>query len=352
MEPEVRTALAHRFALGAVIACEPIAEGLMNPNWKLTTGSGVYAVKRLRDAGPDEVRRQHAVLPQLAARGVPVPPTRTTRDGDSLAEIDGGWYAVAGWLPGIHRGGPELSVAACRALGDLVGRIHAGLRELLPAPRSLADEPRTVAEVLAELDRLGEAAAAGSDDFDRFATAEIAYRKGLLREIGHRRPPFDPAVRPVGWTHGDLNDLNLLFRGETVSGVLDWDRLAVRPYGLEVVRTVTLLFAIGARGVDLRRTAAFAAGYRDRFEIVGEALRDAAHRRWWTLVTDTWFLKLHYDRGDRSCDHLLGRSSTLLRWWTDHRDALDAALICRFSLDLAPSHASIDPAPQSSTPAR
>jgi Ser/Thr protein kinase RdoA (MazF antagonist) len=241
-------------------------------------------------------------------------------------EIDSRCYAVAGWLPGVHRTGPQLGLAACRALGDLVGRIHAGLRELRPSPPSIADEPPTVADALAELDRLGERAAAGSDDFDRFAAAEIARRKRLLRRDGHLRPPSDPAVRPVGWSHGDLNDLNLLFAGETVSGVLDWDRLAIRPYGLEVVRTATLLFAVGDRGVDLRRTAAFAAGYRDRFEIAAEALRDAAHRRWWTLAADTWFLRLHYDGGDSSCDHLLRRSSTLLRWWTEHRDALDAAL--------------------------
>jgi hypothetical protein len=66
-----------------------------------------------------------------------------------------------------------------------------------------------------------------------------------------------------------------------VSGVLDGDRLDARPYGLEVVRTATLLFGTGDhRGADLRRIAAFAAGYRAHTAISDDALRDAAHRRW------------------------------------------------------------------------
>jgi homoserine kinase type II len=257
-----------------------------------------------------------------------VPAPRTTRGGDSLTEVDGDWYAMIGWLPGLHRTGSLLSLTACRRLGELVGRLHTGLREVLPdAPSSLADDPPRVADTAAKLDRLARAAAARRDDFDIFAASEIAWRHRLLHQVGELRPQTEAAVRPVGWTHGDLNGLNLLFTGELVSGVLDWDRLDVRPYGLEVVRTATLLFGTGDhRGADLRRIAAFAAGYRAHIAISDDALRDAAHRRWWALVCDTWFLRLHYEERDPSCDHLFRSSGILLRWWTEHRDDLDAAL--------------------------
>ena len=322
LPPAVIALLADRFAVGAVSSCVPITQGLMNPNWRWETAAGVFAVKQLRDATPDAVRRQHRILPRLAERGLPVPTPRATRGGDPLTEVDGDWYAMIGWLPGVHRTGSQLSVPACRSLGDLVGRIHVRLREVLPdAPPSLPDDPRRVDDTLAELDRLAGGAAARRGDFDVFATAEIAWRRELLRRVGGLRPQTQAAVRPVGWTHGDLNDLNLLFTGDDVSGVLDWDRLGVRTYGLEVVRTVTLLF-----GADLRRTAAFVAGYRAHVAMDDEALRDAAHRRWWTLVCDAWFLRLHYDQGNSSCDHLLRRSGALLRWWTGHRDEFDAAL--------------------------
>jgi len=287
----------------------------MNPNWRLSTTGGAYAVKQLLDADPAAGRRQQSVLPRLAARGLPVPSV-------AGVSLDGAYYLVAPWMPGVHRAGDSLSPGACRALGDLVGRIHHELRESMPAPSPLADRPRTVDDARAELERFGRLAAAGNDAFDRGAAADIVERLRLLDDVAHLRPADSLEVRPAGWTHGDLNELNLLFEGDEVSGVLDWDRLGVRAYGLEVVRTATLMFDVG----DLGRTAAFVAGYRGRFAIGDEALRDAAHRRWWDLVTETWILRLHYDRGDTRCDHILPRSAALRRWWTAHRGEFDAAL--------------------------
>jgi homoserine kinase type II len=194
----------------------------------------------------------------------------------------------------------------------------------------LADEPAPVGETEETLGRYARAAAAGTDDFDRYAASEIAWRLRHLRSVAALRPHPSP-VRPAGWTHGDINRLNLLFDGAghepgRVCGVLDWDRLGVRPYGLEVVRTAVLLFDTGA-GPDLPRVAAFAGGYRARHPIGDEALRDAAHRRWWQLTCDAWFLRLHYDRGSTACDHLLRTQGLFLRWWTAHRDRFDRALL-------------------------
>jgi Ser/Thr protein kinase RdoA (MazF antagonist) len=106
--------LAQRFGLGEVSSCVPVTEGLMNPNWRLTATAGVFAVKELRDATPAAARHHHhRMLPLLAARGLPVPTVRIAADGDSLTAVDGRWYAVAGWLPGVHRPGSPRCCSAC-----------------------------------------------------------------------------------------------------------------------------------------------------------------------------------------------------------------------------------------------
>jgi hypothetical protein len=248
----VLTAVASRFGLGEVIACTPITEGLMNPNWRLTTTAGVFAIKQLRDAAPADGRRQQSVLPLLAARGLPVPEVMG-------AEVEGHHYLVARWMPGRHRLGTELSPDACRALGDLVGRIHAGLAEAMPEAEAglAANGPETESGPAATM-----------------AGAEA----GLVAAVP------EAEAGPAAWVGG-------------------LPPVADRP-----------------------RVAAFAEGYRRRFTIGDDALVDAAHRRWWRLATDTYFLRRHYDLGDPACDHLLRRSAEVLRWWTAHRDEFDAAL--------------------------
>ncbi|MFD0525365.1 phosphotransferase [Paractinoplanes durhamensis] len=148
---------------------------------------------------------------------------------------------------------------------------------------------------------------------------------------GARRTAARPGpVGPAGWTHGDLQPYNLLAENGRVTGVLDWDRLGVRTYGLEVVRTATITFSTGDQGaVDLARVAAFALAYRVHIKVSDAELADAAHRRWWVLATDPWPLDRHYRDGDTTCDHLFGRRGRALRWWTGHRAEVIAALTHR-----------------------
>ena len=204
------------------------------------------------------------------------------------------------------------------AFGDLVGRIHRALAAVCPpAPATITDIPATVAGAVAGLRRY--AGRGPGDDFDRLAREQIGWRLDLL--AGHADEPAAGEVGPAGWTHGDLQPYNLLTRGDRVTGVLDWDRLGVRPYGLEVVRTATITF-----DTDLDRIAAFAEAYRGHIGLTDAELADAAHRRWWALASEVWPLNRHYDDGDTGCDHLFERRGRFLRWWSSHRAELTAAL--------------------------
>ena len=65
--------ICRTFGLPAPGAATRLPHGMMNRNWRIATADGrEYAVKELRDTGPDQARTQHGLLKTLAEHGIPV----------------------------------------------------------------------------------------------------------------------------------------------------------------------------------------------------------------------------------------------------------------------------------------
>jgi len=328
-ERELVAEVVSWFGLGTVTGVRELPEGLMNRNWQVRTPAGVVAVKQVQDIGADAARRQHEATRALAGRGLPVLAPLAGPGGVTLLEHPAGVFAVLPWVAATHRGGLDLSYAECGMLGEVLGRLHAGLASVMPAVPGEMVVP--VTEPAAARERIGRylgfiEAKVSLDEFDRHARRELSQRRELLADWAHLRPADGMRVGPAGWTHGDFHDLNVLWDGGGVSAVLDWHRLGVRPVAAEVVRSGTLLFGYGDdRGLDLGRVAAFTQGYRAVVPLTDVQLADAVHRLWWERMCDFWQLKWHYERGDASCDHLFAPASALLAWWSGHRSEVSGA---------------------------
>lgn len=175
-------------------------------------------------------------------------------------------------------------------------------------------------------ERLAVAVAAqdSASTFDKEAAIALKARRAMIAAHTDRLPDGEVPVGPYGWTHGDLQYRNLLWSGSELSAVLDWDRVAVRPYAEEVARTAQVQFG-GAEGFDLERVAAFVGGYRSMAPLSAAALEDAVHRLWWKRLTDFWQLEFRYNKGDHSFDRLFTQDDALLHWWTDRLDEVKAA---------------------------
>jgi Ser/Thr protein kinase RdoA (MazF antagonist) len=315
--------LAKAYGFGDVRSVSYLADGLMNRNWRVETAGGDFAVKQIIDIPVPLARRNLAVVAALAAAGVPACPAATTREGDVVFEIADRSYALFPWVRGTHPLGTDLDLPRVHELGTLLGRLHDGLnttgKALLP---EMPDQIRTsVADVqvaLAEADRFRALAAADSSPFAAEVTGFLERRTVLLEKLTDHCPSDEVPEGPFGWTHGDFQHLNVLWDQGVVQGVVDWDRIRVRPFGEEVARSATLLFGREKGDLDLDRVTAFVQGYRSVVDLPVEALADAVHRLWWKRMADYWHLEFHYDRSDHSCDHLFVSASLFLDWWTGH----------------------------------
>lgn len=300
----------------------------MNRNWRIVTAQGEFALKQIVDVPVPKARRSLRVLQPLAAAGLPVCAPRPSTSGDVVVEVDGRSYCLLAWAAGAHRPGATLEADEAGRLGVLLGEIHQGLAAPEAALPSAVEVPRAKVtrpeSALAEADRFLEVVARLEEPspFDLAAATALNRRKVLITQWAEHRPADEVPRGTVGWTHGDFQHLNLLWQDSVVSAVLDWDRLGVRPYGEEVVRSAQVQFSTGDGRMDLGHVAAFISGYRSVVPISDTDLADAVERLWWKRMTDFWQLQWHYDKDDHGPDHLWASGERLLEWWAGSRDTV------------------------------
>lgn len=319
------------FGLGKVTSARVVAEGLMNRNWAVATSGGERVfVKQVLDVGREQAARQHAATRALAALGVPAAAPLALPGGGTLLDLDGGLYAVYQWVEGTHVPGTRMTAAQASELGGVLAGLHRGLARVMD-PAAVAVRMKVADPDKAEAAISGFAAVIDGreelDEFDRYVAGQLRERRALLDAVRGAMPDADVPWAPAGWVHGDFHDLNVLWDGGRVAAVLDFDRVAVKPYTYELVRSATLTFGYGdERGLALDLVAAFAAGYRAVLSLADDQVTFAASRLWWERACDFWQLKRHYAAGDGSCDHLFRSASALLWWWTANRDLVAEAL--------------------------
>jgi len=313
------------------VAVAPVAEGLLNRGYRVSTQTGDYFLKCYVDqatAGRAAIAAQHRATTALAAQGLPVAPPLANRDGRTVTAHGGRLFALFPWIAGDHRHGTGLDPQQCADLGALLGRLHGALAEVCAPVRQpvavLSAAPEETERIIGEL--LARARAHRPyGAFDALAEGCLTERLDLLATHRHRRPG-PTAAPPTGWTHGDFHGLNLLYRGSRVRAVLDWDKLGPHPVAEEAVRAATLLFNDRDSGVlDLGRVRHYARGYRAAGAATAEQLAAAAHRVWWERLNDLWILQWRYQRGDHRADPLFPASAGQLAWWCqEYEQVLDA----------------------------
>lgn len=320
-------------AYGLGVVCERpryLSEGLMNRNWRLDTPSGVFALKQISDVPMPIARRNLDAIAALGAQGVPACTAVATDAGRRVVEVEDRGYALFPWVQGAHRHGTQLSHAEAWELGAVLGRVHGALNALGPGllpdagerPRAKVADP---ARAATEAHRFLRLAQAEGDEFGSRVGEFLEQRLVLLEKFADQRPVDEVPLGPFGWTHGDFQHLNVLWEDGRVVGVLDWDRIRVRPFGEELARSSTLLFGHARGELDLDRVGQFTAGYRSVVPLSEDELTDAAERLWWKRMCDYWHLEFHFDRADHSCDHLFFSASRFLDWWASHRDEVREA---------------------------
>jgi len=269
------------YAVGALVALEPVAEGIENTNYFVTTEAGPYVLTLFERLPAKDLPFYLGLMAHLARHGVPCPAPVADLADRYFSLLAGKPAALVTRLPGRSVAAP--TEAQCAALGALLARMHLAGRSY----RGYLDNPRGALWRRAAAERLRARL-----DAERRALleAELAYQEGQRF-----------AELPRGPVHADLFRDNALFEGGRLSGVLDFYFAGVDALLFDLAVCANdwcLVDPQRDRRIDPLRLGAMAGAYA-RLRAFTESeraawpamLRAAALRFWLSRLED-----LHYPR--------------------------------------------------------
>ncbi|WP_222267299.1 phosphotransferase enzyme family protein [Modestobacter marinus] len=317
-EPLPLPELADLWPLGGWQSVDRVLGG-KNEHLRLVTGDGVHYLRRSpRTKSEEELVAQLELMRLLRSRGFPAPEVVPTRAGADHVQVQGRWWVVTRGIAGTPF--DDGSRAHLRALGQVLGRYH----------RLVADLPAVMAEppALAEL-RLRAARPDVDPALQARAVDVVGRLTALLPEL------------PRVVVHGGARRGSLLFDGERVVGVLDFDSAHADVRVLDLAVAVHDVGKVYTRlgdedhkvALDLDRVTAVLAAYR------AEVRTAPAEAEALPLLAEAKRLKRALGRINRARageqlsdnDHAKIRlEDNRLLWLDGHREELVAA--CRRAL--------------------
>ncbi len=281
--------LCDAFGLGEVRASRAIAAGTINSNFDVETATGRYFVRINEGKAEADVAWEARLVGARAERGVATPAPLVARDGRAYAPLAGAigkWVSAFPWRDGRHLAPHEISPERAHTFGARLAELHRAGLELPAAWRrgSIYDHDHLVAR----FQRIGKS----SDPQLASAIAIVGEELAIAGEAQPRR-----RLATHGIIHGDLFRDNVLWDGEQIAAILDFEQASGGSLAYDLAVCINDWCWDGAPRVDL--AVALIAGYRSvreptsaDLEALPIELRAAAARFTITRITDVYLARV------------------------------------------------------------
>jgi homoserine kinase type II len=247
---EALSALLDLYDAGSLVSAKGIAEGVENSNYLVDTTANRFILtlyeKRVDSA---DLPFFMALLDHLAGKGLAVPRAIRDTSGRQIQEVAGRPACLIEFLPGVSVSHP--TPAQSRAAGAALGQMHSALADFAgerPNALGLAGWHTLADRCGTDLDRI--APGLGQRVTDELAWLDDHWPSDLARSV----------------IHADLFPDNVLMRGATVTGMIDFYFACsdVRAWDVAVTHSAWC-FENDGTGFHADRAAALIAGYDETF---------------------------------------------------------------------------------------
>src|SRR5207248_9866350 len=266
-----------RYTIGGLLDVAPIASGIENTNYFVTTEKGRYVLTLYERLPASELPFYLNLMAHLARAGVEVPAPEADRTGALFSLLNG---KPAGLVARIDGASVQHSSAShCARVGEALARLHVASQSYRPrlANRRGPSWWRQMARVLQPF---------LTPDQKTLLASEVAFQAG-----------YGKAALPKGAIHGDLFCNNVLFHDARVAGIIDFGFAATDFFAYDLAITVNdwCLTGNGEAALDEDKVHALTRAY-DAVRPLSEAeraqwpalLRAAALRFWVSRLHDLY----------------------------------------------------------------
>ena len=299
----------------------PVSGGWLNRKWKISTDRGDFLVKEFSN---ERFSRKHLRFIESALQrqmileknGVPCPVILPYEGRAIRIPDDETAYMVMEFCPGKMEGPDTVTRPQMESLGDAAGRMRAAFARL-PAD-SAKGFPVRDEETLDSMWANFHARARECPE-----SAPAGYREAVLALepiLNSLTPAFFERL-PKGIAHEDFSHDNILFEGDNLSAILDFDR-SLYTYVWHDVGRALLCFALKDGKLDLERIHAFLAGYNRHLPLARSDVADALRLAW--CVEAPWWIRPEFFGENPSPK--VARFRDEMIWLTEHWFEVDSML--------------------------
>ena len=197
------------YELGALEAFSPVLRGTVNTSYALTIAGTPYFFRLYEEQDLEGARAEARLLTHLRRHGAKTPAPVTRADGELVGVHEGRAYAVFPFVKGDMRCQRSVTARDTAELGAEIARLHVAVRgaELRPSRFRVKD----LEDRLTVIRRDAPAALAQH-------AAELTEKLAVCEE-GRARTSSGETLM----IHGDLFRDNVLFDGDEIASVLDFE---------------------------------------------------------------------------------------------------------------------------------
>jgi homoserine kinase type II len=262
--------IAEDYGLGRILATHTVDAGSAGTHYRLDAAKGRFLLRIDEVKSEIEVKREIDLLLYLRKHGFPCPQLIVDRKGRQYREVGGKCISLYRHVEGRMRAARALTLTQIENAGRVLADLHVIGKGYKKGIENRFNFER-VADVYHEVR-------------DRLPTYFKRIMRTLDEEVAYLEHYLESKL-PKGIIHGDLFLDNILFRGEKVVAVLDFEAASRGKYIFDLATAVNA-FCFDTDRYDLKRFEALIGGY--------ESLRTLSLAEWDAFPNELRFSALRF----------------------------------------------------------